>query len=141
MVGRRGFVTGVAAGLAAGAVAASWRDLPQLTAFEPPMLNGHRVEQAAFHLGAVAVRMRAPDGTTYQIDVLRKGGTSGLRDTTRYSLFLANRGNGRTATDEGRGLALMRLGEWLDDADPKLPALLTFDERHAAHPGGLFLLT
>ena len=141
MVGRRGFVEGVAAGVAAGAAAATWRELPRLDAFEPPALNGHRVERAASHLGAVAVRMRAPDGTTYQIDILRKGAEAGLRDTRRYSLFLANRGDGRKATDESQGLALIALGEWLDASDPKLPALLTFDERRLAHPGGLFLLT
>ena len=141
MVGRRGFVAGVAAGIAAGAAAASWRDLPRLQSFEPPELNGHRVDAAAHHLGAVALRMRAPDGSTYQIDVLRKGRSPGLRDTKRYSLFLANRGNGRTATDEAKGLALIALAQWLDASDPKLPALMTFEERQAAHPGGLFLLT
>ena len=140
MVGRRGFVAGVAAGFAASA-AVTWRDLPRLDAFEPPALNGHRVEKAALHLGAVAVRMRAPDGAMYQIDILARGGEPGVRDTRRYSLFLANRGNGRTSTDESQGLALIALADWLDASDPKLPPLMTFEERHAAHPGGLFLLT
>ena len=141
MVGRRGFVTGVAAGVAGVAAAATWRELPRLDSFEPPALNGHRVEKAALHLGAVAVQMRAPEGGSYQIDILRKGAQAGLRDTRRYSLFLANRGDGSTATDESRGLALIALAAWLDESDPKLPALLTFEERRAAHPGGLFLLT
>ena len=140
MVGRRGFVTGVAAGLAAGA-AVQWRNVTPLESFEPPTMQGHRVEKAALHLGAVAVRMRAPDGSAYQIDILRKGGQAGLRDTQQYSLFLANRGNGSTSTDEAQGLALIALAEWLDRAHPKLPTLLTFDERRETHPAGLFLLT
>lgn len=140
MVGRRGFLTGVTAGLAASA-AVQWRNVTPLESFEPPSMQGHRVEKAALHLGAVAVRMRAPDGSTYQIDILRKGGQGGVRDTRDYSLFLANRGNGATSTDEDQGLALIALAHWLDSSNPKLPALLTFDERRKAHPGGLFLLT
>ena len=143
MVGRRGFVAGVVAGAAGAAVASTWRDLPAIAELEgvEHSLDGHRIEKAALHLGAVVLRMRAPDGQMYQVDVLRKGSQPGLRDSRDYSLFLANRGDGSTSTNETQGLGLIALVSWLDSANPKLPELLTFEERRAAHPGGLFLLT
>lgn len=143
MVGRRRFfqTLGAAAGAAALAsplpALAGPLPLPRL----PEEVLGHRVEGAVTYLGAVVFRMRDPDGRPYQIDVLARSRTAGVRDTARYSLFLANRGDGRTATEEARGRALIALAEWLETEQPPLPELLTFEERAAAHPGGTFLLS
>ena len=60
----------------------------------PESVGGHTIVDARLHLGAVAVRMRAPDGSAYQVDVLRRAEgepARGVRETAGYALFLANR--------------------------------------------------
>ncbi len=138
MVGRRRFFQGLgAAGTLALVVRVSQRE--DLTIRHlPASIGGHRVQGAVTHLGAVVILMHDPQGTPYQIDVLAKSTTRGVRDTARYSLFLANRGNGQSPTDEGRGVALMGLADWLDQQDPPLPELATFEARAEAHPNGAF---
>jgi hypothetical protein len=73
-----------------------------------------------------------------------------VADTAELSLFIANRGDGATPTDEAqahaaRGLAAWiagQLGERESNAVSELAgeALLTFRERQKAHPGGVFSL-
>lgn len=141
MVGRRRFFQTLSAAAGAALVSplpalASPLPVPRL----PEELSGHRVEGAVRYLGALVFRMRDPEGRPYQIDLLARGQTRGVRDTASYSFFLANRGDGRTATDEDRGQALFALAAWIEAERPVLPELLTFEERAAAHPNGTFLL-
>ncbi len=110
----------------------------------PETFAGHRVVRAGLHLGAIVLRCEAPDHTTYQIDVLARApeGPRGVRETERYALFMANRGSGRTPTNEQHGLGLMRFAEWLraNESGLQLPALSTFVERQRQHPTGAFLI-
>lgn len=99
--------------------------------------------------GAVPVVMRTPDGEQFQVDVLRRDtkGPSGVADTARLSLFIANKGDGRTPTIEAQAHAARALAGWLaaregEGAAGELLAadLLSFRERQRAHPEGVFSL-
>jgi hypothetical protein len=110
----------------------------------PETFAGHRVVRAGLHLGAIVLRCEAPDHTTYQIDMLARAaeGPRGVRETARYALFMANRGSGRTPTNEQHGLGLVRFAEWLGAHESRLqlPTLSTFVERQRQHPRGAFLI-
>ncbi len=138
MVGRRGFVQEL--GVVAGAAALAGAQVGKRAISLHDSFGEHCLLGAFEFLGAIAMKMRAPDGTTYQVDVLARSRRGGLRDTRKYSLFLANRGDGRTDTLEMHGLGLMAIAAWLDANDPSLPDLLTFEQRAAAHPSGNFLV-
>lgn len=95
------------------------------------------------HLGAVPVVLRTADGARFQVDVLRRdpdpGARLGVANTASLSVFVANRGDGSTATDEEQGLGAMALGDALagrEAAGAPIPALLTHRERRARHPVG-----
>jgi len=91
------------------------------------------------HYGAVPIVMRTRAGTAFQVDVLARDpqGPAGVADTAELSLFVANRGDGATATDEGQGLAVMAMAARLHDAG-RTPELLTLRERTAQFPGGSY---
>jgi hypothetical protein len=65
--------------------------------------------------GAVPVVLATADGRRYQVDLLARdpSGPAGVANTERLSLFVANQGDGRTATDEEQGLGAMALAEHL----------------------------
>jgi hypothetical protein len=95
------------------------------------------------HFGAVPVVLATDDGRRYQVDVLARdpGGPAGVANTERLSLFVANHGDGRTATDEEQGLGAMALAEHLrsrEAAGWSAPSLLTLDERATQYPEGAF---
>lgn len=102
--------------------------------------------------GAVPVVMRTPAGERFQVDVMRRDskGPGGVADTAELSLFIANRGDGATPTDEAQAHAARGLAAWIagqlgareSNAVSELAgeALLTFRERQKAHPGGVFSL-
>ncbi len=98
----------------------------------------------AAHAGALPVVMRTPDGERFQVDVLRRDprGPSGVAETTHFALFIANRGDGATPTDEAQAHAARALAAWIaareGEASPL--ELLSFRERHRAHPEGVFSL-
>src|SRR5688572_19208544 len=60
------------------------------------------IEQVhAPRFGAIPVVMRTPNGDVFQVDVLRReSGVAGVADTANFSVFIANRGDGSTATEE-----------------------------------------
>ena len=93
-------------------------------------------------LGAIPVVMRSPAGEAFQVDVLRReAGVAGVADTRHFSLFIANGGNGSTASDElqARGakvLAYVIARTELSGA-PR-PQLMSFSERSRRHPLGNF---
>lgn len=95
------------------------------------------------HMGAVPVVLSTEDGARYQVDLLARdaGGPAGVANTQRLSLFVANHGDGRTATDEEQGLGAMALAEHLrarEAAGWTAPALLTLHERATQYPEGAF---
>ena len=170
-LGRRQFVStvGVAAGVAATATAApvgalELRDEPDApsaearTSMDPEVARllgdirpGARLDRwtvesiRGVHMGAIAVVLRTADGTRFQVDVLRRdtvpGARLGVASSAGLSVFLSNRGDGRTATDEELGLGAMALRDALaarEEAGAPLPALLTHAERRARHPVGSY---
>jgi hypothetical protein len=96
--------------------------------------------------------MRTPGGERFQVDVLRRDhkGPAGVADTAELSLFIANRGDGATPTDEAQAHAARGLAAWIGErlgereaaalAELDAGALLTFRERQKAHPEGVFSL-
>jgi len=98
----------------------------------------------AAHAGAVPVVMRTPEGERFQVDVLRRDprGPTGVAETAHYALFIANRGDGATRTDEAQAHAARALAGWIaarEGGESSLE-LLSFRERHRAHPEGVFSL-
>ena len=117
------------------------------------MLAGHlrpgaqlgRWRVVAIHpeqFGAVAVVMATEDGRRFQVDVLRRdtSGPDGVANTAQLSLFVANRGDGDTPTNEEEGLGAIVLAQALEPYDDHddFGGLLTLAERNAAHPNGSF---
>lgn len=104
--------------------------------------RGCRVERVSpEHLGGAAIVLASPEGA-FQIDILARGDVRGVAETSRYALFLANRGDGRQATHERHGLALMDVAAWLRGRESREAPLQvqTLTQRHAAHPRGNFHL-
>lgn len=95
-------------------------------------------------LGAVPVILESRQGERFQVDVLRRDRSArarrGLSETRGYSLFLFNRGQGDTPTQEDHGLAVLWLAAFLRPREHTLPALalLTQRERTQHFPRGKF---
>lgn len=95
------------------------------------------------HCGAVPVVLATADGHRYQVELLARdpSGPEGVANTDALSLFVANQGDGRTATDEEQGLGAMALAEHLrarEVAGWAAPSLLTLAQRSAQYPDGAF---
>jgi hypothetical protein len=96
------------------------------------------------YLGAIPVVLQADGGEPYQVDVLRRhpAGVAGVANTPSLSLFIANRGDGVSATDETHGLGAMALAEALAErerAGVAVPAaLMTLSERQQTYPDAAF---
>jgi hypothetical protein len=138
----------VAAVGVAAAGAASWVLVPHGSASDNtlgPLAVGDGLGVASVvaihspHYGAIPIVLRTDDGVLFQVDVLARDpkGPTGIADTPHLSLFLANRGDGATATDEAQGLSVMTLAARLGDLEP-MPELLTLRERNLRHPEGSF---
>ena len=106
--------------------------------------HGVFVAVLAAHAGAVPVVMRTLEGERFQIDVMRRDprGPTGVAETAHFALFIANRGDGSTRTDEAQAHAARALAGWIavrEGSESPLE-LLSFRERHRAHPEGVFSL-
>ena len=95
-------------------------------------------------LGAVPVLLESQRGERFQVDILRRDRSTrarrGLAETREYSLFLLNRGQGDTPTQEDHGLAVLWLAALLRPRERSLAtvALLTQRERTQRFPRGKF---
>jgi len=95
-------------------------------------------------LGAVPVLLESQRGERFQVDILRRDRSArarrGLAETREYSLFLLNRGQGDTPTQEDHGLAVLWLAALLRPRERSLAtvALLTQRERTQRFPRGKF---
>lgn len=93
-------------------------------------------------LGGVAVLLRRPDGTTFQVDVLRRSERDGsIAQSEHYSVFAVNGGTGSLATSEPDGLAAMAFARALRRAErheAPVAELLTHAERARRYPAGTF---
>jgi len=95
-------------------------------------------------LGAVPVVLESRRGERFQVDILRRDRSTrarrGLAETREYSLFLLNRGQGDTPTQEDHGLAVLWLAALLRPREQSSGpvALLTQRERNQRFPRGKF---
>ena len=90
--------------------------------------------------GALPVVLETKDGDRFQVDVLARDpeGPQGVGNTEHYSVYVSNRGDGGTSTDETQGLSAMALARALEIEGAALPTLMTLRARESAHPGGSF---
>lgn len=149
---RRTVVAGLAvAGAAVGAAALSERSASaeapksvEIGSLEPGVtLPGTQVRIITIYpvtFGALPVVLESKDGNRFQVDVLARdtGGPQGVGNTEHYSVYVSNRGDGGTSTDEIQGLAAMALARVLEAEGASLPSLLTMRGRQDAHPDGTF---
>jgi hypothetical protein len=151
--GRRQWMIAVPIGLVAlGMLARGWLGRSPASA-EPSafasLMPGQQLDRWTVvrvhpvHLGAVPVVLATEAGQRYQVDVLARdpAGPAGVANTQQLSLFVANHGDGRTATDEEQGLGAMALAEHLgarEAAGWTAPSLLTLEQRAAQYPEGAF---
>ena len=104
----------------------------------------HVVSVLPVKLGAVPVLLESRRGERFQVDILRRDRSSrarrGLAETHEYSLFLLNRGQGDTPTQEDHGLAVLWLAALLRPRERTVAtlALLTQRERTQRFPRGKF---
>lgn len=93
-------------------------------------------------LGAIAVVMQTPAGETFQVDVLaRDRNLAGVADTERFSLFVANSGDGSKATEEWQARGAKVLAHHIRRTERNgspHPQLLSFSQRASQHPYGNF---
>ena len=116
---------------------------------EGAALGGWRVESVfPVQRGAIPVVMRTPAGDRFHVEVLRRDPAAPApAETERFGLFVANRGDGRAATDEAQGRGAMALAAALARREAELvgrgealPELLSLGERARAFPDGRFSL-
>lgn len=90
--------------------------------------------------GALPVVLETQRGERFQVDVLARDpeGPQGVGNTEHYSVYVSNRGDGGTSTDEAQGLGAMALARALEAESAALPELMTMRARASAHPGGSF---
>ena len=103
--------------------------------------NKWRVEQIhGVTFGAIPVVLSSIYSGRFQIDIMRRDDeTRGVASTQKLELFVANGGNGHTATDEDHAEAALAMAEVLARSESAAPrGLLTLRERHARHPDGFF---
>ena len=149
---RREIVVGTTAAVAVLGVAAH-RLLTSSASASGPELGavapGARIDRwqvVAVHpirYGAIPIVLATDDGRRYQVDVLARDsdGPQGVANTDRFSLYVANQGDGDMATDEEQGLGALALARELADYEARtheLPELMTLRERMAAHDGAAF---
>lgn len=110
----------------------------------PPLAEGERlgpVTVVAVHppqFGAVPIVLATDAGTRFQVDVLARddAGPAGVAQTEQLALFVANHGDGSTATDEAQGLGVMALAQRLATLGVAgMPRLATMRERERDHRG------
>lgn len=161
---RRGFLTGAAAAAGAVATGAATKAVAQnlATVTDQDVLEqtservlsglqsgetfgGYRVvEVHAIRHGGLPVVLAADGARPFQVDVLRRDESTdtpaGVFETDRLSIFVANWGDGHTATDEVQGIGARILGEELQrrGCEGELAGLLTWRQRNELHPDGVF---
>lgn len=92
--------------------------------------------------GAIPIVLEGADGERFQVDVMaRDPGLPAVGETEHLSVFVANAGDGRQATDERHGLGAMALAAALrerEDEAARIPELWTMAERSVRAPDGTF---
>ncbi len=149
VVRRRTVIVGAAVAATLGALGFwRWRRMPRGVSEFAGLAPGQAVDRwtviavHAVHLGAVPIIVANADGSRFQVDVLARdlAGPSGVARTERFDLFIANHGDGATATEEEQGLGAMALAEVVraHEAKADVPPLLTIGQRASQHPQGAY---
>jgi len=112
------------------------------------VLSGWEITSAgSVRFGAVPLEMRTPAGDHFNVELLRRdtGGPQGIGETEHFAIFVINRGDGGTATDELQGRGVLALRRYLAGrevevaaAGLELPEVMTLRERDQAYPDGHF---
>ena len=116
----------------------------EVRSLEPgAVLPGTQVRVIAVYpvtLGALPVVLETHAGNRYQVDVLARdpSGPQGVGNTEHFRVYVSNRGDGGTSTDETEGLGAMAVARVLEASDSELPPLMTLRERETEHPKGTF---
>jgi hypothetical protein len=94
------------------------------------------------HMGAIPVILQDADGRRFQVDILRKHGEGprAVADTEKFSVFLANSGNGLTPSNESHGLGAIALATVLTRGEKRgVPGgVMTLRERSRRFPNGSY---
>ncbi len=111
-------------------------------------LQGWEITSAgSVRFGAVPLEMRTPEGVHFNVELLRRDptGPQAIAQTEYFAIFVINRGDGATATDEAQGRGVMALRKYLARreldmaaAGLAMPEVMTLRERDRAYPDGHF---
>ncbi|MEZ4380133.1 MAG: hypothetical protein R3A79_02205 [Nannocystaceae bacterium] len=111
-------------------------------------LSGWQIASAGgVRLGAVPIEMRTPSGASFHVELLRRDGDGpqAIAETEHFALFVINRGDGATVTDEVQGRGVLALRRYLARREIEiaaaglaLPEVMTLRERDRAYPDGHF---
>ena len=98
-------------------------------------------------LGAVPLEMSTPAGDRFHVELLRRDtdGPQAIGETEYFAIFVINRGDGATATDEIQGRGVLALRRYLAGRELEmaaaglaLPEVMTLRERDRVYPDGHF---
>ena len=83
------------------------------------------LEVGEIQRGVMPVAMQATDGSRFVVEIAAKSasGPRAVAETSRYSLYLANGGDGNTSTVEEHGLGVMALAAALRSREAAGPEL------------------
>lgn len=111
-------------------------------------LGGWTIESASsVVLGAIPLVMRTPEGARFHVNILRRdpAGPPAIAATEAFALYVSNRGDGATATDEAQARGVVVLRDYLARRERELvaagidlPEVMTLAERGRAFPDGHF---
>jgi hypothetical protein len=93
--------------------------------------------------GAVRVKVRSGDGHVFTLEIMARDESALAQkppaQTAKFAIFVANGGDGWSATDEDHGLAAMTLATFVqkNEAAVEIPGLLTHAQRLRCHAGSL----
>lgn len=111
-------------------------------------LGGWQITSAGgMRLGAVPLEMSTPTGDRFNVELLRRDtdGPKAIGETEYFAIFVINRGDGATATDETQGRGVLALRRYLAGRELEmaaaglaLPEVMTLRERDRVYPDGHF---
>jgi hypothetical protein len=93
--------------------------------------------------GAVRLKVRSGDNHVFNLEIMARDDSALAQkppaQTAKFAVFVANGGDGWSATDEDHGLAAMTLASIVEknEAAVELPGLLTHAQRLQSHAGSL----
>lgn len=128
---------------ATGAQAPAERALLSPLTVGARLLSWEVVAIEPMELGAVRVRLRGDDDTTFGIEIMARDrsplASRPPAQTERFALYVSNGGDGRSPTAEEQGLAAMALVQIVarNEAHVSTEGFLTHAERIAEHPVAL----